>query len=121
MVSRFFFRQFAVCLLFFVFSGSLLSPIITNAHEIYIAQAPIGGANGSDCASALPISWFNNAANWGTASHQIGPGTTVHICGTITGVPGETALIVQGSGTVNNPVTILFEPGSVMTAPYWGG
>lgn len=118
-----FFRQlqFGFFLLLFGSSASLLTPSITKANDIYLAHAAVGGANGAECSSALPISWFNNAANWGTASHQIGPGTTVHICGTITGTPGATALTVHGNGAADHPVTILFEPGSVMTAPYWGG
>lgn len=92
-----------------------------SATNIYIAQNTAGAANGADCADAKPVSFFNNAGNWGSGSNQIGPGTTVHLCGTFTGAPGSTMLTIQGSGASGSPVTILFEPGAVLQAPYWGG
>ena len=93
----------------------------STGNNIYLAQNPVGAANGADCADALATSWFNNSANWGSGSNQIGPGTTVHVCGAITGAAGSSALTVLGSGASDNPITIQFEPGSSMSAPYWGG
>jgi hypothetical protein len=88
--------------------------------NVYVAQTAAGLANGISCANAYAYSFFNNSANWGTGASQIGPGTTVHLCGTFTGSAGASLLRAQGSGTSGNPITILFEPGAIMTAPYWG-
>ncbi|HVW84828.1 MAG TPA: hypothetical protein VHB50_09105 [Bryobacteraceae bacterium] len=90
-----------------------------SAKDIYIAQNASGGANGQDCADALAATFFNASGNWGTGASQIGPGTTVHLCGTFTGGPGATALTFQGSGASGNPITLLFEPNAVLQAPYW--
>ena len=73
------------------------------------------------CANAYPVSFFNTEGNWGAGAGQIGPGTTVHLCGTLTFNPGATGLTVYGSGTSGQPITILFEPGAVLQAPYFGG
>lgn len=100
-------------------AGILAVGTHASATNIYIAQAAAGGANGADCADALPSSYFNNGGNWGSGANQIGPGTTVHLCGTITGAPGSTLLTVQGSGASGSPVTILFESGAQLNAPYW--
>ena len=93
----------------------------TGGNDIYLAQNAVGAANGADCADALATSWFNNSGNWGSGTNQIGPGTTVHLCGAITGAAGSSGLTVQGNGTGGNPITIQFESGSSMSAPYWGG
>ncbi len=92
-----------------------------SATNIYIAQSSAGAANGADCADAKPVSFFNASGNWGSGSAQIGPGTTVHLCGTFTGAAGSTMLTIQGSGASGSPVTILFESGAQLNAPYWGG
>jgi len=92
-----------------------------KANDVYIAQSSTGAAGGSSCADALPISWISNSSSWGTGSNQVGPGSTVHLCGTFTGAAGSTLLNVQGNGTSGHPITIKFEPGTLLTAPYWGG
>lgn len=91
-----------------------------SATNIYIAQNGAGAANGADCADALPVSFFNNSGNWGSAPNQIGPGTTVHLCGTFNGAAGSSMLTIQGSGASGSPITILFESGAQLNAPYWG-
>ena len=91
-----------------------------SATNVYIAQNAAGAGNGADCADAKPVSFFNTSGNWGSGSAQIGPGTTVHLCGTFTGGAGSTMLTVQGSGASGSPITILFENGAVLQAPYWG-
>lgn len=88
--------------------------------SIYVAQNATGADSGADCNNAHSAAWFNTASNWGTATTQIGPGDTVHLCGTFTGAAGSTMLTTQGSGVAGNPITILFEPGALLTAPYWG-
>ncbi len=97
----------------------LVFSAICSAKDIYIAQNPAGANTGADCGNALGANFFNTASNWGGATGQIGPGTTVHLCGTFTGAAGATMLKIQGSGTAGNPITVLFEPGAKLTAPYW--
>lgn len=86
-----------------------------RASNVYIAQEATGGNTGADCADAHAASWFNNTVNWLLAVGQIGPGTTVHLCGTI-----SSALTIHGSGSNGKPITVLFEKGAVMSAPNWG-
>jgi hypothetical protein len=93
-----------------------------TAPNIYIAQNAAGGNTGADCADAHAVSWFNSSANWGSNAAQIGPGTTVHLCGTFNAPAGANGyLSFQGGGNSGSPVTLLFESGAVLTAPYWGG
>src|SRR3954454_16603847 len=79
-----------------------------SAADIYIAQNTAGSNSGSDCADAHAASWFNSANNWGTGTAQIGPGVTVHVCGTITGSANGTELTFQGSGSSGAPITLWF-------------
>lgn len=102
--------------LFFLFLSSVGSPAAL-ANDIYISQS--GNGSGSSCSSTLSASFFNNSASWGTAAGQIGPGTTVHLCGTFTGAPGSVMLSFQGNGTALSPITVLFESGAQLNAPYW--
>jgi parallel beta-helix repeat protein len=108
-------KKFAVLIFFALFSGGL-----AQANDIYLAQNSAGAGDGSACGNAKAVSFFNSSGNWGTGSAQIGPGTTVHLCGTISGAAGATALTVSGNGSSGSPVTVVFEPGAVLTAPYWG-
>jgi hypothetical protein len=90
-----------------------------SAADVYITQNGSGANSGADCSNARSAAWFNTTSNWGSSAGQIGPGTTVHLCGTFTGAAGSTMLTVRGAGSSGNPITILFEPGAVLTAPYW--
>jgi len=107
-------KKFAVMIFFALLSGGL-----SRANDIYLAQNAAGAGDASSCANAKSISFFNSSGNWGTGSSQIGPGDTVHLCGTIAGAAGSTALTFQGGGTSGNLITVLFEPGAVLSAPYW--
>jgi hypothetical protein len=106
-------RSFALTFAF------LLIALPTRAKDIYIAAQQASTGSGSACSTAKPYTWFNNTANWGAGATQISPGTTVHLCGTFTGTPGQQLLVVRGSGTSTSPITIKFESGAVLTAPYW--
>lgn len=110
------------------FSGKLL-PILAlcccvagvargQATSVYVTQngSAAGSCTGSPLLSAAQ---FNNSASWGTGSSQIGPGTTVHLCGTFTGSAGSTMLALKGSGTSGHPITLRFESGAALKAPYW--
>jgi hypothetical protein len=84
-----------------------------QASDVYIT--PDGSGQGVCTNSPQPPSFFNNSGNWGTGANQIGPGTTVHLCGTF-----STTLALQGSGNSASPVTVLFESGAIFSAPFWG-
>lgn len=100
-----------LCALLFV----LIASGCCRASDVYIAQDPSGLNTGTDCANAHPYSWFNTASNWGPIAGKIGPGTTVHLCETI-----SSPLTIHGSGSKGSPITILFENGAIMSAPNWG-
>ena len=109
-------------LLIVVFAAALIcssAVVAASVTDVYIAQTVAGAGNGSSCANAYAYTFFSTSRNWGSGSNQIGPGTTVHLCGTFTGAAGATLLTAQGSGASGTPVTILFETGAMMTAPYW--
>jgi hypothetical protein len=98
-----------------------LSTGIASANDIYIAQNAAGASSGANCANAQGVAWFNTAGNWGSGSNQIGPGTIVHLCGVFNGGAGSNMLTTQGNGSSGNPITIRFESGAVLQAPYWDG
>ncbi|MGA8764171.1 MAG: hypothetical protein WB562_14990 [Candidatus Sulfotelmatobacter sp.] len=80
----------------------ILAAVFSTASDIYIAQNAAGGNTGADCADAHAVSWFNSSSNWG--SGNIAPGTTVHLCGTV-----SAPLTAQGSGASGSPITIAFD------------
>lgn len=92
-----------------------------SAANVYIAQTAIGTGDGSSCANAKPYAFFNTGSNWGSGSSQIGPGTVVHLCGQFTGAAGATLFTFQASGASGNPITLRFESGAKLSAPYWSG
>jgi hypothetical protein len=107
-----------------VFAGTFLlaSAAVAKANDVYIAQAAAGSANGSSCANAYAYTYFNSGGNWtsGTPSGvKIGPGSTVHVCGTITVAANTEALVFQGSGNSSAPVTLYFESGAALKSPEW--
>jgi hypothetical protein len=97
----------------------LFTALPAGAKDFYIAAKQAGTGSGTGCSTAKPYTWFNTSSSWGTAASQIGPGTTVHLCGTFTGTAGQTLLSAGGSGTSSSPITIKFEPNAVLAAPYW--
>lgn len=92
----------------------LLFAAITKAEHVYIAQSEVGLRDGSSCANARSLAWANTTANWGEGSGKIGPGDTLHLCGTLT-----STLWVGGSGLSSKRITILFEPQARFSAPVW--
>jgi MYXO-CTERM domain-containing protein len=75
------------------------------AGQVYVAQSQSGSGDGSSCANAKDVTFFNAGGSWGSGSSQIGPGSTLHLCGTIT-----TALTAGGNGTSGAPITVRWEP-----------
>jgi hypothetical protein len=100
----------------------MFTAAFSTASDIYIAQNAAGGNTGADCADAHAASWFNSSSNWGSNASLIGPGTTVHLCGIFNAPAGASNyLTFQAAGTSGSPITLLFEDGAVLTAPYWSG
>lgn len=99
----------------FVLAFSALG--FSSATNVYIT--PNGSSQGVCTTNPQTPAWFNSSSNWGAGSGQIGPGTTVTICGTFTGGAGATEFTFQGSGTSGNPITMLFDTGTTLSAPYW--
>jgi hypothetical protein len=93
--------------------------ISAAANDVYLANSSAGSDSGTSCANAKIYTYFNSSGNWSATPTgiQIGPGTTVHLCGTITTAPSVTALTTQGAGSSGNPVTILFEASAIVESP----
>jgi hypothetical protein len=89
------------------------------ATNVYITQT--GGPSGNCTSNVQTPAFFNNASNWGSGASQIGPGTTVLLCGTFTFATNASGLIVQGSGTSTSAVTIQFDSGAVLQSNAFGG
>lgn len=93
------------------------------ANAVYLGQASAGANDGSSCANQKAYTYFNSAGNWNASPTgiQIGPDSTVHLCGSITGTGGSgaTVFVFQGSGTSGHPVTMLWETGAGLTATYF--
>jgi hypothetical protein len=90
-----------------------------SAANVYVTQS--GAASGLCQTGVQNEAWLTNSANWGSGSAQVGPGTTVLLCGTFTGTGGtNSAITFLGAGTSGNPVTFKFDVNAVMTSPYWG-
>jgi len=95
---------------------------VCSAKDIYIAQSAAGRGDGGDCANAFAYTFFNDTANWGSGATQIGPGTTVHLCGVITTFNGSTYdyLTFRGSGAGGQPITLKWEPDARLSVPTCG-
>ncbi len=105
------------CLAFFAVGAH------ASAANVYLSQSGGTFSGGSACngQSTQAYTFFNNSSNWGSGASQIGPGTIVWICGTITAANGTYALNVQGSGSSASPVTIKFDTNAILQAGYFGG
>jgi hypothetical protein len=92
----------------------------TNA--VFIAATSSGANDGSSCANAKALSYFNTSGNWSGSPTgiQIGPDTTVHLCGTFTASAGANSYLqFQGSGTSGHPIILKWETGAIVQAPYF--
>ena len=89
-----------------------------QAKNVYIT--PDGGGSGICTTGTQAPAWFNNGANWGSGANQIGPGTIVHLCGTFNAPAGaDSFLQFQAGGTSGNPITLLWEAGTIVQSPYF--
>ena len=88
----------------------------SSASDIYIT--PNGSGQGACTSNPQTPAFFNSSSNWGSGGGQIGPGTTVHLCGVFDGGADHSNQIFafQGSGTSGKPVTLFFEAGAIVQA-----
>ncbi len=92
----------------------------TNA--VFLADSAAGANDGTSCANAKAVAaYYNTIGNWSATPTgiQIGPDTTVHFCGTITGGVSSDLLTTQGSGTSGHPIIHKWEAGAVFTSAAW--
>lgn len=103
----------------------LCAPLLRAANTVFISQGGAGSVNGTSCANAQTAAYFNTSGNWNASPTgiQIGPDTTVHLCGTFTGTLNSTMLTFQGSGSSGHQ--LIFESDSTncadFTSPAWNG
>lgn len=92
----------------------ILASVAAHGADIYFASSAAGSANGTSCANAYARTVFNtNNSNWT-------PGNTLHLCGTFTAAANaDSYLQMQASGTSGNPITIKWESGAIVQAPYF--
>lgn len=109
------FRNLTLAIAYLVLAASA----VAAQNNIYIAQSATGANSGGDCSTARSAAWFNAPANWGIGATQIGPGDTVHLCGTFSGTAGTTMLTIQGNGRSGSPITIRLENGATLASPAW--
>ena len=84
----------------------------------FYSATSAGGNTGADCSDAYA---YNDGAHGLGVAKTWTPGATLHLCGTFTETAGQTLITSQASGTSGSPITLKFETGAVLTAPYWGG
>ena len=101
-----------------IFAAIFLASTNLFAAHFYIAQNAAGASSGAGCTDAYAVTWFNISGNWANPKQtgKIGPGDTVHLCGTI-----SVALTVPISGSAGNPITIYWEPNSKLSAAALNG
>lgn len=105
-------------LLLFVFVSCCVPSAKASLANAFITQS--GSTSGLCTAGVQNLAFYNNSANWGAGAAQIGPDTIVLLCGVFTGSAGQQNFIVaQGSGTSGHPITILWDLGAIVQAPYF--
>ena len=105
----------------FLSTGILLPVLKARARPMSILPKPPPVSPTEVIARMLTPRRFSTRAVIGDGASQIGPGTTVHLCGTFTASAGASGyLSFQGSGTSGNPITLHFETNALLQAPYWG-
>ena len=87
---------------------------LAPAADYYVAQTALGADTGADAGDAHSLAWLNTPGSWNAGSGTVQPGDVVHLCGTLTN-----RAQILGSGLPGSPITVLFEPGAKLSAPYW--
>jgi hypothetical protein len=94
----------------------LCSPLVFGS-DIYFAASSAGSNNGTSCSNAYA---YNDGTNGISKSVNWVAGNTLHVCGTISLSANTNAITAQASGSSGNPITIKFESGAILQAPYFG-
>jgi hypothetical protein len=97
----------------FVVVGAFIMTRPAFAGTRYIAQTEAVFSGGTACSGQTTITpaTFNRITN--------SPGDVIYLCGTITGAAGAQLLTPKGDGSAGNPVTIRFDSGAIVEAPYF--
>jgi hypothetical protein len=86
--------------------------------DLYFGPTSAGANNGTDCTDRYA---YNDATNGidGTGTASWAPGNTLHLCaGTWTGANGQQWVASHGNGSAGVIITVKFETGAVLSAPY---
>lgn len=99
----------------------LLLSSFVYAEDFYIAQSAAGEGNGTSCANAYALTFFDAGANWSASLDSpgdIGPGDTVYLCGDCdpSALTWNKLLFLQ-SGLEGNPITLKWYDGAKATRP----
>ena len=81
----------------------------------YVAASAGTFSGGTSCngQTAITPTTFN--------STTLSPGDVTYVCGTITGAANATILTISQSGTSGSPISLLFDTGAIIKAPYCSG
>lgn len=106
-------KPFSLYAFAFLVASFLVAACPAYGTTRYIAQTAGAFSGGTACngQTAITPSTFNGITN--------APGDVDYICGTITGSAGSTLITIKGSGSSGNPVTLKFDTGAVLQAPYF--
>lgn len=103
-------------LLLLIIASILLLTTGSTASTRYVAQTAGTFTGGSACngQSAITVATFNSTAQ--------AAGDVNYLCGTISASPGASNFIsINGGGSSGKPVSLIFDTGATVTAPYWSG
>src|SRR5579872_931545 len=94
-----------------------------SATTVYVSQSGGTFTGGSACngQTAISLATANSSATWGSGGTQIGPGTTVYLCGALTAAVQTVGLNIQNSGTSGSPIIVLFDTGATLKSPAFAG
>ena len=90
----------------------LLASLPAAATTRYIAATAGTFTGGTACNGHTAIT----AATWNSTTEAAGD--ISYVCGTITGTGGANILTMSWSGTSGNPITLFFDTGAIVQAPY---
>jgi MYXO-CTERM domain-containing protein len=84
--------------------------------DLFFAQTAQGSNDGTSCANAYA---YGDAAHGIALSAVQQPGNILHLCGTFSLAAGAPLVSAVNSGTSASPITLRFETGAVVEAPYF--
>jgi len=94
-----------------IFTFALSRPALGTTRYIAQTAGTFSGGQACNGQPAITPASFNGVTN--------SPGDVNYICGTITGGTGAQILAPAGNGASGNPVSIKFDTGAILQAPYF--